>query len=170
MTHPVTDVFNPELDLSFDRIVDIPPDKIWAAWTTPDLLMHWFCPLPWRTVACEIDLKPGGKFNTTMCSPEGQEFPNSGCFLEIVPNQRLVWTNAFLPGFRPAKFPEGDSGNCGSFAFTGIIRLTPDPQGTLYQAVVLHADKAGHDQHAAMGFEKGWGKALNQMITMIKGK
>lgn len=168
MSHTVTDVFNPELDLAFKRIVDIPPEKIWAAWTTPDLLMQWFCPLPWRTVACDIDLKPGGQFNTVMRSPEGQEFPSSGCYLEIAPNRRLVWTNAFLPGFRPAKFPENDNDSCNSFAFTGIISLSPHPLGTLYQAVVLHADKAGRDKHAAMGFEEGWGMALDQMVTMIK--
>jgi uncharacterized protein YndB with AHSA1/START domain len=167
MINPSSDVFNPELDLSFDRIVDVLPDKIWAAWTTPDLIKQWFCPLPWRTVSCEIDLKPGGQFNTVMRSPEGQDFPNSGCFLEIAPNQRLVWTNAFLPGFRPAKLLEGED-TCGSFAFTGIISLNPHPQGTLYQAVVLHADKVGRDQHAALGFEEGWGKALDQMIAMIK--
>lgn len=167
MSNVISDVFNPEFDLRFERIVDVPPEKIWAAWTTPDLLKPWFCPLPWRTVACEIDLRPGGKFNTVMRSPEGREFPNSGCYLEIVPNQRLVWTNALLPGFRPAELPESD-GSCGAFAFTGGIILSPHPQGTLYLAVVLHADQAGRDQHAAMGFEEGWGKALDQMIAMIK--
>lgn len=167
MTSSLIDTFNPDLDLCFERIVDVSPEKIWAAWTTPDLLLQWFCPLPWRTVACEIDLKSGGKFNTTMQSPEGQTFPSEGCYLEVVPNQRLVWTNRFLSGFRPAKLPEGDD-NCSSFAFTGIISLYPHPQGTRYTAVVLHADKAGRDQHAAMGFEEGWGKALDQMIAMIK--
>jgi uncharacterized protein YndB with AHSA1/START domain len=159
--------FNPELDLSLERIVDVSPAQIWAAWTTPELLKQWFCPLPWKTIDCEIDLRPGCKFNTVMQSPEGQEFPNSGCYLEEVNNERLVWTNAFLPGFRPAKLPEGGD-TCSSFAFTGIISLTPHVQGTLYQAMVLHADKAGRDQHAAMGFEEGWGKALDQMVAMIK--
>lgn len=168
MTSSLIDDFNPDLDLRFERIVDVPPEKIWAAWTTPDLLMQWFCPLPWRTVACEIELKPVGKFNTTMRSPEGQEFPSSGCYLEIVTNQRLVWTNVFLPGFRPAKLP--DDNTCGSFAMTGIVSLSPHPEGTRYTAAVLHADKSGRDQHEAMGFEDGWGAALDQMIAMIKGK
>ena len=73
--------FNPELDLQFERIVDVPREKIWAAWTTPKLLMPWFCPLPWKTIECEIDLRPGGIFRTVMQSPEGQRFPNSGCYL-----------------------------------------------------------------------------------------
>ena len=41
---------------------DLPPDAIWRAWTTPALLMQWFCPRPWSVVECDIDLRPGGVF------------------------------------------------------------------------------------------------------------
>ena len=100
------DQIDPKFDLRMERIVDISPELIWRAWTTPELLMQWFCPRPWTTVECEIDLRPGGLFRTVMQSPEGQKFPNMGCFLEAVPNQRLIWTDAFLPGYRPVKAPE----------------------------------------------------------------
>ena len=73
---------NSKLDLSFTRIVDVPRALVWRAWTEPELLMPWFCPLPWKTIACEIDLRPGGIFSTTMQSPEGKEFPNAGCYLD----------------------------------------------------------------------------------------
>jgi uncharacterized protein YndB with AHSA1/START domain len=52
---------------------------------------------------CEIDLRPGGIFRTTMRSPEGEEFPNFGCYLEVIPNEQLIWTNALQPGYRPAQ-------------------------------------------------------------------
>jgi len=91
-----------KLDLSFERFVDEPKELIWRAWTHPQHLKPWFCPLPWTTIDCEIDLRPGGLFRTVMQSPEGQEFPNIGCYLEVVENERLVWTNALLPNFRPA--------------------------------------------------------------------
>jgi uncharacterized protein YndB with AHSA1/START domain len=90
---------NPELDLMLERVVDVPRELLWQAWTTPELLKPWFCPLPWLTVDSEIDLRPGGIFRTTMQSPEGQNFPNSGCYLELIPNERLVWTNALQPDF-----------------------------------------------------------------------
>jgi len=66
---------NPELDLMFERVIDVPPELIWAPWTTPEKLKPWFCPLPWKTIDCEIDLRPGGIFHTVMQSPEGQTFP-----------------------------------------------------------------------------------------------
>src|SRR5690242_2821697 len=99
---------NPSLDLVLERVVDVPRELVWSAWTTPEHIKKWFTPAPWTTIACEIDLRPGGAFRTTMRSPEGEEFPNVGCYLEVVPNERLVWTNALGPGFRPAA-ATGDS-------------------------------------------------------------
>ena len=66
---------NPELDLYFERIVDVPPELVWKAWTVPKHMLPWFCPLPWKTVEVEVDLRPGGKFYTVMQSPEGQNSP-----------------------------------------------------------------------------------------------
>ena len=42
---------DPNLDLAFERFVALPPETLWAAWTTPELLMPWFCPRPWTTIA-----------------------------------------------------------------------------------------------------------------------
>ena len=159
---------HPQLDLSFTRIVDGPRDKVWRAWTEPQLLMPWFCPLPWKTVDCEIDLRPGGIFRTTMQSPEGMAFPNLGCYLQIEPLKKLVWTNAMLPGFRPAPMPGAGEAAQGHFLFTAEIALADDAEGTRYTATVRHADEAGAKQHQAMGFEQGWGMALDQMVAMIK--
>lgn len=153
---------DPLRDLSFSRLVDLPAEAIWDAWTRPELLMPWFCPRPWTTIACDIDLRPGGRFLTTMRSPEGQEYPNAGCYLELVPNRRLVWTNALAPGFRPNPAGAGDG-----FHFTAIVSLTPEGSGTRYQARVIHGTPEDCQRHAAMGFEEGWGKALDQLVEFI---
>ncbi len=84
--------FDPRLDLLLERVVEVPPALVWAAWTVPEHVKKWFTPVPWKTVDCEIDLCPGGIFRTVMRSPEGQEINNVGCFLEIVPHRKLVWT------------------------------------------------------------------------------
>jgi uncharacterized protein YndB with AHSA1/START domain len=93
---------NPTLDLVLERVVPVAPERVWRAWTDPEKLKQWFCPRPWRTVECQIDLRPGGLFRTVMQSPEGEAMePNTGCYLEVVPNELLVWTGALEPGFRP---------------------------------------------------------------------
>lgn len=159
---------DPRLDLVFERVVDIPPELVWAAWTTPEHITHWFTPAPWKTVACDMDLRPGGLFRTVMRSPEGQEFPTVGTYLEIVRNERLVWTNALLPDFRPANQSAIEVGGCGPFVFTAVISLEPHYNGTKYTALVMHPDEAGRQQHEGMGFHEGWGKALDQLVAHMK--
>lgn len=157
------------LDLVFERVIDVPREKVWAAWTQPELLKQWFTPAPWKTVACELDLRPGGKFHTVMQSPEGQEFPNTGCYLEVVENEKLVWTNAFAPGFRPLSVTY-DGHECNEFLYTVVLTLTPQGNGTKYHALVLHMDEDGCKKHQAMGFHQGWNAALDQLIELVKNK
>ena len=125
MTAPLPWKPDPRLDLVLERVVDVTPELVWAAWTRPEHVRKWFTPAPWTVTDCEIDLRPGGIFRTVMRSPEGKELPNVGCFLEIVPNRRLVWTDALLPGYRPSGKP----------FFTAVISLEPQGNGTRYTAV-----------------------------------
>lgn len=152
---------NPSLDLVLDRVIDVPVDLVWEAWTKPEHLKEWFTPRPWTVKECELDLRPGGIFRTVMCSPEGQEFPNVGCYLEIVPMKRLVFTSVLLPGYRPAVDDE--------LPFTGVVTMEKQGTGTRYIAMAIHRDEKGREQHEAMGFHQGWGTALEQMVAHIKG-
>ncbi|MGV3606041.1 MAG: SRPBCC family protein [Planctomycetaceae bacterium] len=151
---------NPKLDLVLERVVDVPPHLVWEAWTKPEHVKHWFCPKPWSVTECEIDLRPGGIFRTVMCSPEGNSFPNVGCYLEIVPNQKLVFTDALLPGFRPSENP----------FFTAMLLLEPEGTGTRYIAFAIHRDEAGRKSHEERGFYHGWGTVLDQLVAYIKEK
>jgi uncharacterized protein YndB with AHSA1/START domain len=153
---------DPKLDLMLERVVDVPRELVWRAWTTPDQVKKWFTPAPGKTVDCEIDLRPGGRFHTVMRSPEGKDFPNAGCYLEIVENEKLVWTNVLAPGFHPANPSFID------LPFTAIIMLETQGKGTKYTAFAIHRDVEGRAQHAQMGFGDGWGKALDQLVAMIK--
>jgi len=154
---------NPSLDLVLERVVPVAPDRIWRAWTEPEQLKQWFCPRPWRTIECQIDLRPGGIFRTVMQSPEGQAMePNVGCYLEVVPNERLVWTGALQPGFRPADHA-GDVP-----VFTAIIGIEPVDGGSKYTAIAMHRDPAGAAKHQEMGFEQGWGAALDQLVELAQ--
>lgn len=165
MTEAKLPQVDPVLDLVFGRRVDVPAELVWKAWTMPEHLKPWFTPAPWTTVDCEIDLRPGGIFRTVMRSPEGQEFRNVGCYLEVVTNERLVWTNALGPGFRPARQASSDEG-CAAFTFTAIIALAPDGKGTRYTATVIHGNEEDRARHEAMGFHEGWGKALDQLVAL----
>jgi uncharacterized protein YndB with AHSA1/START domain len=160
---------DPKLDLVLERIVDVPVELVWRAWTIPEHVKKWFTPAPWTTVACEIDLRPGGIFRTVMRSPEGKEFPNVGCYLEVIRNEKLVWTNALLPGYRPASQGHADKEHeCADIALTAIILLEPHGHGTKYTAIALHKDEGQRKNHEEMGFHEGWGKALEQLVAAAK--
>ncbi len=161
MTDLPTYVFNPKLDLQLERFVDVPPELVWAAWTTPEHLVHWFCPKPWQTTEAEIDLRPGGVFRTVMRGPEGQEMNNRGCYLEILEGRRLVWTACMVEGFRPQ--------TAGAFMpFTAMVLIEPHGGGTRYRAIVIHGTEDDCRKHAEMGFEHGWAIALDQLVAYMK--
>jgi uncharacterized protein YndB with AHSA1/START domain len=149
---------DPTLDLVLDREIDVPVALVWEAWTTPESIKEWFCPKPWSVSSCEIDLRPGGRFNTVMRSPEGDEFPNSGCYLEVVPHKRLVFTDTLLPGFRPSPKP----------FFTAALLLEPTATGTRYTAIAIHGNEETRKQHEEMGFHDGWGTVVDQLVAHIK--
>lgn len=149
---------DPKLDLVLERTIDVPVELIWKVWTTPEHLMPWFCPLPWTTVDCKIDLRPGGEFSTTMRSPEGQLFPNRGCYLDVVKNERLIWTDTLVAGYRPSPKP----------FFTAVLLFTPKGKGTHYKAIAMHGNEETLKQHEKMGFHDGWGTVATQMEAFIK--
>ena len=151
---------NPELDLMLERVVDVRPELVWKAWTEPEHLKRWFTPRPWETVDCEIDLRPGGVFSTTMRSPEGEVMPaDPGCYLEVVDHRKLVFTDALGPGYRPKV--QG--------FMTATILLEPEGSGTRYTAIAMHASPDGRKQHEEMGFLDGWGTALDQLVELTRG-
>ena len=153
---------NPALDLVLERTVDVPPALVWKAWTTPEIMVKWFTPAPWKTVSCEIELKPGGIFKTVMQSPEGEVFDHeAGCVLEVVEGSRLVWTSALGPGYRPVKLPDGEA----NFLFTAIITIEAHGTGTKYTATAIHTDEGSATKHRDMGFHDGWGAAFDQLVA-----
>ena len=113
-------------------------------------------------VACEVDVRPGGIFSFTMRSPEGQEYPNLGCYLEVIENEKLVWTSSLGPGFRPlADAPD--------VPFTAVISLEPVGTGsTKYSALAIHGSAQVTKAHEQMGFYDGWGTVLTQLVEYVK--
>lgn len=156
---------DPERDLVLERVVDILPEAVWAAWTTPSLLTQWFTPAPWKTVDARVDLHPGGAFHTVMRSPDGEDFANTGCILDVVPNRMLAWTGAFKPGFRPHTMQELHGF---PFIFSAVITMEPEGQGTRYRALAIHPDAEARETHEQMGFHSGWSAALDQLVVLMK--
>jgi len=145
-------------DLVMTRLIDAAPGRVFEAWTEPELLKLWFAPLPWTTPIVETDVRPGGSSLIVMRSEDGSDFPYQGVYLEVVKNEKLVFTNAYTKAWEPAAKP-----------FTTVI-LTFEPHAgmTKYTALVRHWSVADREAHEKMGFHKGWPICAQQMADLIE--
>jgi uncharacterized protein YndB with AHSA1/START domain len=155
--HPV----NAELDLELIREVPVSAQAVFEAWTDPESVTQWFAPRPYSTSLCEIDLRPGGGFRTVMNDPDGNQIMDgTSCYLEVAPNERLVWTTALTTDYRP---------RTDQMPFTAILELTDnDAGGCTYRVIAVHQDSGGAKQHAEMGFHEGWGTVVDQLVEHVR--
>lgn len=159
----MADTHNPaavdsKLDLVLSRVIDVPVSLVWEAWSKPEHIRNWWAPRPWMTPVVEIDLRSGGIFRTVMRGPEGQEFDNTGCLLEVVPWQKIVFTDAVGIGYRPSKKP----------FMTAIVTMDDLGAQTRYTATVLHHSEEDRVRHEQMGFFEGWGTVLTQLAEYAR--
>lgn len=154
-----------DTELTISRRIDAPRSAVWAAWADPRRLEEWFCPKPWRAEVRAMDLRPGGVFGTVMHGPDGERMDEGdGCFLEVVPGERIVFTSVLGPDWRPRI---GTGEGC-DLSMTAIITMKDDGDGTLYTGRVLHANAEDAQKHAEMGFEPGWGAAITQLEEVAR--
>jgi uncharacterized protein YndB with AHSA1/START domain len=157
-----------DLDLVLERTLDAPLDLVWKAYTDPNHLKQWFAPKPYQISEIDLDLRPGGIFRIRMVGPDGFDtgHGNAGCVLEVKDREKLVWTSALGPEFRPAQLAiEG----CESFPMTAIISFADAGNGkTLYKAVALHRNATDKETHEKMGFHEGWGTTASQLEELAR--
>lgn len=144
---------NPETDLTFTRTLNAPRSLLWECWTNPEHIKHFFVPKPHSIDACEIDLRVGGRFNTVM-NVEGNHMANEGVYLEVVEGKRLVFTDTYSEGWKPAADP----------FMTAIVEFEDDGKGgTTYTATARHRSPEARQSHEDMGFFDGWGTVATQL-------
>lgn len=146
-------------DLVLTRIIDAPREKVYRCWTEVDLVKQWFAPKPWTTTHAEFDVRAGGGTLFVMADPEGNEYPNPGVFLEVVPNEKLVFTDAFTAAWEPSAKP----------FMTAILTFEDAGAGkTRYTAVARHWSAEDREAHEKMGFHEGWGICADQLEQLAR--
>ena len=145
-------------ELVLTRLIDAPSDKLWRCWTEAQLLKKWFTPPPFSVSHAELDVRAGGSSYVLMKGPNGEEIHNRGIYLEVVKNQRLVFTDAYTKAWEPSAKP----------FFTGVLSFETQGAKTLYTARALHWTKEDCESHDKMGFHKGWGIATDQLAALAR--
>ena len=151
---------NPKLDFVLERFIDAPKHLVWEALTKPEHLKEWYMPKSWGVVShCEMDVRPGGIFSIDIAVADGPDSPNLGCFLDVIPMERLVWTSMLFPGYRPAVFDD--------IPITAIATMESVGTGTRYVFTALHRDEADCDTNKTSGFQQGTEIAVDQFVAHV---
>ena len=151
---------NPKTDFVIERFIDAPRQLVWEALTKAEHLKHWYMPKAWGAVAaCELDVRPGGMFSVDISVGEGQVVPNLGCFVEVVPMERLVYTSMLFPGYRPAVFDD--------IPITAIVTLQTEGTGTRYVFTALHRNEADLETNKTSGWAEGTEIATQQLLEHV---
>jgi uncharacterized protein YndB with AHSA1/START domain len=144
-------------ELGVTRLIEASPEAVWKIYV--ERTGEWFCPRPWTTPVVDWDLRPGGRANVEMQSPEGERHAYSGVFLEVIPGRRLVSTGAMTEGWVP---------QAGEMNFVRIDTFETEGAGTRYTAVARHWDEKAMQTHRSMGFEQGWGAVADQLAELAE--
>ena len=145
-------------ELVITRLIDAPRENVFRCWLEPALMLQWFTPKPWSTVRAETDPRPGGSNLVVMADPDGKEYPNRGVYLEIVPNEKIVFTDAFSQAWVPSDKP----------FFVGTLTFEDEGGKTRYTARAGHWTREDRDAHEKMGFHDGWMQCAAQLEELAK--
>jgi uncharacterized protein YndB with AHSA1/START domain len=155
----MTQVANPALDLTISRVIKAPRSAVWNAWADPRSFEQWWVPAPARAKVLEMDLRPGGALVTEISEDGGDFVPHMrACFLAVDDRERIVFTTCLVGGWRPAEEP----------FITAIITLRDHPEGTQYDAYVMHKNSADQKMHEELGFYDGWGTVIEQLAKLVE--
>ncbi|CDP50169.1 SRPBCC family protein [Paradevosia shaoguanensis] len=145
-------------ELVLTRLIDAPRERVFAAWTQPDLLKQWFAPRPWSTPVAELDVRTGGWNYVVMRDQDGNDYPNRGMYLEVVPNEKIVFTDAYTGDWQPSDKP----------FFTAVLTFEDEGGKTRYTARARHWTVEDRQVHEKMGFHEGWGMCADQLEELLK--
>ena len=143
-------------ELVLTRLIDAPRDKLYRCWTDPKLIVQWFTPPPYKTIFAEMDVRAGGSSMVIMQAPDGTQMPNPGIFLEVIPNEKLVFTDAYTEAWLPSGKP----------FMTAILTFEDEVGKTRYTARIRHWSAEDMEAHEKMGFHAGWGIATDQLAAL----
>ncbi|WP_181173707.1 SRPBCC family protein [Mesorhizobium sp. B2-3-12] len=146
-------------ELVLARIINAPRESVYRCWTDQNLITQWFSPKPWTTPRAQMDVRTGGSTLVVMADPDGNEYPNPGVFLEVIPGEKIVLTDAYTKAWVPSEKP----------FMTVVLTFEGEGEGrTRYVARVRHWSVADREQHEAMGFDAGWGQCTDQLEDLAK--
>lgn len=146
-----------DTEILITRDFAAPPAKVFAAWTTPELIRQWWTAKRGTMTVCEVDLRPGGGWRFVMHTPDGMEVGFHGEYRDVVAGERLVSTEVY------EQFP----GDAEAAAALNTATFTASDAGTRLELLVRHVSKEHRDMHVQSGMEDGLQDALDLIDEIL---
>ena len=141
----------PAFELDMTRVINAPRERVYEAWTKPEPMAQWFAPKPYELIIHKMDFRSGGRFSMAMRGPDGNDFPFSGTYREIVSPEKLSWTGEFSSG--PAD------------QITTVVTFEECDATTKIHARQTFHVMTPEIEHATKGAKQGWTMTLDQLAA-----
>lgn len=150
--------------LVIEREFDAPRERVWLAWTTPELIRRWWGPKGYTIPVVRVSLRVGGSYLVDMRSPEGKDYWSTGFYKEIVPPERLVASDSFAD----------ETGRVVPAAFYGLgdemplemlMTVTFEDRGGKTMMTLRHAGLPPGEQME--GARQGWGESFDKLAEFL---
>jgi uncharacterized protein YndB with AHSA1/START domain len=152
-------------ELFITRILDSPRENVWKAWTDPHLMKRWWGPKGFTSPYCKIDLRVGGKFLYCMRSPEGKDYWSTGIYREVIPQEKIVFSNSFADESGNV-VPATQYGMSADFQLEMLVTVTFEKIGDKTKLTLSHVGiPAGADRDGA---NVGWNQSLDKLVEALR--
>ncbi|HSR32122.1 MAG TPA: SRPBCC domain-containing protein [Anaerolineae bacterium] len=155
-------------ELMVTREFDAPRERVWQAWTDPEMVQRWYGPEGFTAPSIKIDLKVGGKYIWAMRGPAGTPMDRvmyiAGVYQEIVPNEKLA----------VAEYMSDENGNAmqspgGPAQMTYQVRFEEAGKGRTKLSIVYPKPATDAEYQAMLkgGMLEGWNSSLNKLAHSL---
>ena len=145
-----------ERTVTLTRVFDAPRELVWKTWTDPKHLAQWFGPRGFTSSVPELDVRVGGNLRIVMHGPDGNDYPMKGAYREVVPPERLVFSNIAVD-------------NDGNHLLEGETTVILDEQGGKTRLTLNTYAKGLVPMAPQMlaGMEAGWSQSLDKLAELM---
>ncbi|RJP80244.1 MAG: SRPBCC domain-containing protein [Candidatus Zixiibacteriota bacterium] len=151
--------------LVITRTLDAPPDRVYQAWTDPDMAKQWYGPQTFTVPEIQMDPRPGGSYLFCMRSPDGQDYWSTGTYREIVPGKKIVSTDSFADE-QGNVVPASYYGMVGDYPLEMLTTVTFEEVNGKTRMTLRHEGiPEGEDRELA---RQGWEESFDKLNEFLK--
>ena len=152
-------------EIVITRVFDAPRELVWKAWIDPEHFQRWWGPKDYSCPFCQMDLRVGGKYLNCMRSPEGQEYWSTGVYREIIPMERIVFTDCFADE-QGNVVPAAQYGMSSDFPLEMLVEVTFEEQDGKTKMTLKHIGIPTGPEHK--GAQQGWNESFDKLAESLR--